>query len=98
MKCRNITEDMRSRVDRMVKVGAFDNKSGGGNRTKSAATKFKKKGAVNAVVEEEDDSEETEVKHDNLPTREYPLWMLGMSNTLVDNVNNVEEPATKSKG
>ena len=58
MKCRNITEDMRSRVDRMVKVGAFDNKSGGGNRTKSAATKFKKKGAANAVVEEEDNGEE----------------------------------------
>ena len=86
----------------MVKAGAFAGKRGGGggdkDKASGTATKFKKKGTVNAVVEEEDDGEETEVEDDKLPTREHLLRMLGMSNTLIGNVNNVEEPATKSKG
>ena len=72
MKCRNITEDMHGRVDKMVKIGAFDDKSGGGGdkltKARSTGTKYKKKGAVNAVVEEEDDGKETEVKEDRIPS------------------------------
>ena len=82
----------------MVKAGAFDDKNGGGNKTKSAATKFKKKETVNTVVEEEGDGEETQVKDNNLPTQEHLLWMLGMSTTLVGNVSDTEEPSTESKG
>ena len=70
MKCRNITEDMRTGVDQMVKAGAFDDKSGVGDKstkTKNVTTKFKKKGTFNAVVEEEDDGKETEVEEDELP-------------------------------
>ena len=33
-----------------------------------------------------------------MPTREHFLQMPDMSNTLVGTVNNVEEPATRSKG
>ena len=98
MECRNITDNMRTRVEQMVKAGAFADNSGGGDKAKSTATKIKKKGAVNAVVEAEDDGKETEVKDDELPTREHLLRMLGMSNTLVGNVNNVKGPTTKSKG
>ena len=100
-KCCNITEDMCARVDQMVKDETFDNKSGGGNnlaKTKSVAIKYKKEETVNMVVQEEDNGEETEVKDDDLPTREHLLRMLGMSNILVDNVSEIEEPATKSKG
>ena len=84
----------------MVKAGAFDGKSGSGDKDKASgtATKFKKKGVVNTAVEEEDDDEETEVKDNELSIREHLLRMLGMSNTLVGNANNVEELATKSKG
>jgi len=75
MKCRNITDDIRTRVDQMVKAGAFDGKSGGGDKDKASgtATKFKKKGAVNAVVEEEDNGEEMEVEDNELPTQEHLL-------------------------
>ena len=85
----------------MVKARALDNKSDSGNKStklKNTKTKYKKKGAANAVVEEEDDGEETEVKDNNLPTREHLLWMLDMTNTLVGNVDNTKEQATKSKG
>ena len=33
-----------------------------------------------------------------MPTQEHRLQMLSMSNTLVGSVNNIKEPATKSKG
>ena len=55
----------------MVKARAFDNKSVGSDKstkTKSAETKYTRKGAANTVVEEEDDGKETEVDDDNLPT------------------------------
>ena len=75
MKCRIITDSMRTRIDQMVKTGAFDGKSVSSDKGKasSTATKFKKKGAVNAVVKEEDNGEETEVEDDELPTREHLL-------------------------
>ena len=71
MEFRNITNDMRTRVDQMVKARVFDDKSGSGHKAKSTATKFKKKGEVNAVVEEEDDGGEKEVKDEELSTREH---------------------------
>ena len=83
----------------MAKVGLFDNKSGHGNKltkTKRVGTKYKKKGTANTV--EEDNGKETEVKDDDLFTREHLLWMRGMSNTLVGNVSDIKEPATKSMG
>ena len=91
MKCRNITDEMRGKVNKLVKAGVFDNKSGGvGDKpttARSTGTRYKKRGAVNVVVEEEDDGKETEVEGGGLPSREYLLQMLGMSNILVGNVN-----------
>ena len=49
-------------------------------------------------MEEENDGEETEAKEGKIHTKEHLLQMLGMSNTLVDYVNNTEEPATKAEG
>ena len=46
MKCRNITDKMRGRVNKMVKAGTFDNKSGdGGDKSttaRSTGTKYNK--------------------------------------------------------
>ena len=39
-----------------------------------------------------------EVEENTLPTREHLLRMLSMSNTLIGNGSDIEEPATKSKG
>ena len=52
---------------------------------------------MNTLIEEEGNGEETEVKEVGMPTREHLLQMLGMPNTLVDNVSDIEEPATKFK-
>ena len=58
----------------------------------------KKRGTANVVFKEEDNSEETEVKVDGMPTREYLLQMISISNPLVGNVINTEEPAVKAEG
>ena len=98
MTYHNIVDNIQTRVDQMVKAGAFDDKSGRSNKAKRTTTQFKKKGAVNAVVKEEADGEETEGEDEKLRSREYLLWKLWISNTLVGNVNSIKEPATKSKG
>ena len=72
MTCRNITDDMRGRIKKAAKAGAFNNKSSKGGNTlttaRSTATKYKRKGAVNVVVEEEDNDEKTEVKENGMPS------------------------------
>ena len=96
---------MRTNINKLVDAGAFNHKSGGGGdkpttaRTTGRSKPTKQKiGAANAVVEEEDDGEEIEVEEDRMPTREYLIQMLGLSNTLVGNVNDTKDPATTSKG
>ena len=95
MKWRNITDNMRGKVDKLVKAGAFGNKSGGSDKTtivRSNGTRHKKQGVANTVVKEEDDGEEMEVEEDGFPPQEHLLQMLGMSNTSVGNVNDIKEP------
>ena len=89
----------------MIKAGTFDDKSNdGSNKTIAARASVgtnptkQKGGTANTVIKEEDNGEETGVKEDKMPTQEHLLQMLGMSNTLIGNVNNTEEPAAKSEG
>ena len=94
MKCRNISDEIRGKVDKRVKAGTFDNKSDGGGdnptTARSTGTRYKKQGTANTAIEEEDADEETEVKEDRMPSRKHLHQMLGMFNTLVGNVNDTK--------
>ena len=86
----------------MIKAGTFDDKSNdGSNKTIAARASVgtnptkQKGGTANTVIKEEDNGEETGVKEDKMPTQEHLLQMLGMSNTLIGNVNNTEKPSVK---
>ena len=69
LKCRNITDEIRGKVDKLVKAGVFIDKSdGGGGKPTTARTTgtgkptYKKQGPANTVVKEKYDVEETEAK------------------------------------
>ena len=104
-KCNQISKTVRTNIGKLVKAGAFDNKSGdgGSNRNTPRTTgggkpTNQKRGTVSAVVKEKDDGEETEAEEDGMPNQEHLLQMLGMSTTLVDNTNTIEKQAVKAEG
>jgi hypothetical protein len=99
--CNQISNTVRKNIGKLVKAGVFESASTSSGTASSAGAgqpSKQKRGTANAVVEEEDDGEETDVEEDGMPTREHLLQMLGMSNTLIGNVNNVEEPTAKAEG